>query len=200
MTNRTPSPPSPRSLFSAIPPLLPEPLPTLNLTVLCTPHLPAPQAPSIPFSTLVSTLNRAVRPSNLPDGYYTNIPTILVEPPCLGFHIIVFGAADWNPADFQACLDRFRLSLNVPEEAWVERLIRRRALGERGSVEMEGVRCQVFVERMGDLGVREMGAVLGGLPRLRHFRDGDGVWVARRGGGRGDAVVRLERRVQASLR
>lgn len=82
----------------------------------------------------------------------------------------------------------------------MERLIRRRALGERGSVEMEGVRCQVFVERMGDLGVREMGAVLGGLPRLRHFRDGDGVWVARRGGGRGDAVVRLERRVQASLR
>lgn len=82
----------------------------------------------------------------------------------------------------------------------MERLVRRRALGERPSVEMEAVRCQLFVERVGDLGVREMEKVLEGLPRMRHGRDGDGVSVARRGGGRGRAVERGERMVQASLR
>lgn len=52
---------------------------------------------------------------------------------------------------------------------------------------MEAVRCRLFVERGGDLSGGEMEAGLEGLPRMRHWREGDGVWVARRGGGRREA-------------
>ncbi|MCJ1247539.1 hypothetical protein MMC30_004753 [Trapelia coarctata] len=125
------------------------------------PHLPPPtitpytfirEPPTILFSAYIRATKRAGP---------IHAPAIIDHD--LKMHVI--GVADWTPEDFNACAARYNLMIAVPEHELADGLLRREIFGWAGLVDMERVRCQLYVNKPGDLTMAQQLARLQNLGR-----------------------------------
>lgn len=126
---------------------------------------PPPPVETPPLSFLPKT------PSILLAAYLRAVDRAgTVDPPAYTDHDLqlqIVGVADWTPEDFNACADRYNIYPTVPADALADGLLRREIFGWAGPVEMEMVRCQLYVNYPGDLGMGQQLVRLQGLGRWR---------------------------------
>jgi len=92
-----------------------------------------------------------------------------VDPPAYKDHDLrmqIVGVADWTPEDFNACAERYNLYPQVPEHALADGSVRREIFGWAGPVDMDRVRCQLYVHYPGDLSMAQQLARLQCLGRV----------------------------------